>query len=120
MRPLRVLVIGAGPAAVSMHLPDLARLREAGEIVLAHVCDIDRERAAAAWRQFRFLEDGGDGMGALQRPDIDAVYIFGSAQLHHEYGLAALQNGKHLFVEKPIAPSYSQADAMALAARRGA
>jgi phosphoglycerate dehydrogenase-like enzyme/predicted dehydrogenase len=117
MRPPRVLVIGAGPAAVSMHLPELARLRDAGEIVLTQVCDIDCERAAAARRQFRFLEESGDGLGALQRPDIDAVYIFASAQLHFEYGLAALQNGKHLFVEKPIAPSYSQANALALEAR---
>jgi phosphoglycerate dehydrogenase-like enzyme/predicted dehydrogenase len=117
MRPPRVLVIGAGPAAVSMHLPELARLRDTGEIVLTQVCDIDQERAAAARRQFRFLEESGDGMGALRRSDIDSVYIFASAQLHFEYGLAALRNGKHLFVEKPIAPSYSQANAMALEAR---
>ena len=42
-----------------------------------------------------------------------------SAQLHYEYGLAALQNHKHLFVEKPIAPCYAQARAMAAAARDG-
>jgi phosphoglycerate dehydrogenase-like enzyme/predicted dehydrogenase len=100
-----------------MHLPELARLRDSHEIVLTQVCDIDRERAAAARRQFGFLEDGGDAVAALLRSDIDAVYIFASAQLHHEYGLTALQNGKHLFVEKPIAPSYSQAHALALAAR---
>ena len=117
MRPLRVLVIGAGPATVSMHLPELARLRDAGKIVLTQICDIDHERAAAARRQFRFLEDGGDGMQALQRSDIESVYIFASAQLHYEYGLAALQNGKHLFVEKPIAPSFSQASVMAHEAR---
>ena len=117
MRPVRLLVIGAGPATVSMHLPVLARLRDAGEIVLTQVCDIEHGRAAAACQQFGFLEQGGDAMAALRRPDIDAVYIFASAQLHYEYGLEALQNNKHLFVEKPIAPSYAQAHAMAQAAR---
>jgi phosphoglycerate dehydrogenase-like enzyme/predicted dehydrogenase len=114
---MRVLVIGAGPTTVHEHLPVLAKLRDAGEIVLALVCDIDRERAAAARRKFGFLEDGGDGLAALQRTDIDAVYIFGSAQLHYEYGLLALEGGKHLFVEKPIAPSYAQAIDLADAAR---
>jgi phosphoglycerate dehydrogenase-like enzyme/predicted dehydrogenase len=104
-----VLVIGAGPAADAVHLPILAGLRDRGEVVLALVCDIQRERAAAARRKYGFLEDSGDGGAALERTDIDAVYIFGSAQLHYEYGMLALRTGKHLFVEKPVAPSYAQA-----------
>ncbi len=115
--PIRVLVIGAGPAAAQMHLPVLARLRDRGEVVLVRVCDLQRERTAAARRQFRFLEECGDGLAAVERSDVDAVYIFGSAQLHYEYGLAALYAGKHLFVEKPIAPSYVQARELAQVAR---
>ena len=111
--PLRVLVIGAGPTTVFAHLPALARLRDNGQLILAIVCDIDRARAAAARRQFKFLEESGDGASVLARRDIDAVYIFGSAQLHYQYGITALQSGKHLFVEKPIAPSYAQAMQMA-------
>jgi phosphoglycerate dehydrogenase-like enzyme/predicted dehydrogenase len=114
---MRTLIIGAGPTTMHEHLPVLAKLRDSGEIVLAVVCDIDRARAAAARQKFGFLEDGGDASAALARPDIDAVYIFGSAQLHYEYGLRALQNGKHLFVEKPVAPSYAQALVLADAAR---
>jgi phosphoglycerate dehydrogenase-like enzyme/predicted dehydrogenase len=114
--PLRVLVIGAGPMADVAHLPALARLRDNGVIVLAAICDIDRQRALAAQRKFGFLEYSGDGLASLQRKDIDAVYIFGSAQLHYEYGMIALQCGKHLFVEKPIAPSYGNAVNLALAA----
>jgi phosphoglycerate dehydrogenase-like enzyme/predicted dehydrogenase len=116
-RPLRVLIIGAGPAAVAMHLPVLAGLRDQGELILAMVCDLQRNRAAAARRKFGFLEHGGDAGAALERKDIDAVYIFGSAQLHYLFGMAALQSGKHLFVEKPIAPSYAEANDMALTAR---
>ena len=108
LRPVRVLVIGAGPAPDAVHLPVLAGLRDRGDVVLALVCDIQRERAAAARRKFGFLQDSGDAVSALERTDIDAVYIFGSAQLHYEYGMLALQKGKHLFVEKPVAPSYAQ------------
>jgi len=112
-RPLRILVIGAGPACDWLHLPVLAGLRDRGEIVLVLVCDIQRARATAARQKYGFLEDSGDAVAALERPDIDAVYIFGSAQLHYEYGLLALRNGKHLFVEKPVAPGYAQARELA-------
>jgi phosphoglycerate dehydrogenase-like enzyme/predicted dehydrogenase len=117
LQPVRVLVIGAGPAPDALHLPVLAMLRDRGEIVLALVCDIQHERAAAARRKFGFLEDGGDGVAALERTDIDAVYIFGSAQLHYEYGMLALRKGKHLFVEKPVATTYAQARELAELAR---
>jgi phosphoglycerate dehydrogenase-like enzyme/predicted dehydrogenase len=116
--PLRVLVIGAGPAAVDMHLPVLARLRDKREVELALVCDLQPERAGAARRRFGFGAQTGEGMPALARPDVDAVYVFGSAQLHFEYGLAALRAGKHLFVEKPIAPSYEAAVELARAAKQ--
>lgn len=114
----RILVIGAGPTTVHVHLPALVRLRDRGEVTLAVICDIDGTRAAAARHRFGFSEDSGDGLAALQRSDIDAVYIFGSAQLHYEYGLVALESGKHLFVEKPIAPSYAQAATLAEVAKR--
>jgi phosphoglycerate dehydrogenase-like enzyme/predicted dehydrogenase len=118
--PLRVLVIGAGPTTVDAHLPVLRQLRDRGEIVLAIVCDIERERASSARQAFGFKESSGDARAAVARDDIDAVYVFGSAQLHYEYGLAALTAGKHLFVEKPVAPSYVQALEMAQTAQERA
>jgi phosphoglycerate dehydrogenase-like enzyme/predicted dehydrogenase len=111
-RALRALVIGAGPAAQAMHLPVLARLRDERRIDLAMICDLDLKRAAAAQQHYGFRETSADAAAAIQRPDLDLVFIFGSAQLHQRSGLDALRAGKHLFVEKPIAPSY--ADAMAL------
>src|SRR5882757_6282221 len=116
-QPLRVLVIGAGPAPDAIHLPFLAGLRDRGEIVLALVCDIQRARAAVARQKFGFLQDTGDAVAALGRTDIDAVYIFGSAQLHYECGMLTLRSGKHLFVEKPVAPTYVQARELAEVAR---
>ncbi|MGO9934496.1 MAG: NAD(P)-dependent oxidoreductase [Steroidobacteraceae bacterium] len=119
-KPVRVLVIGAGPAPDAIHLPVLARLRDRGEVVLTLVCDIQRERAAAARGKFGFVQDSGDGVAALERTDIDAVYIFGGAQLHYEYGMLALRRGKHVFVEKPVAPTYAQARELAeLASAQG-
>ena len=115
--PRRALVVGAGPAAFAMHLPVLARLRNEGRIVLAHVCDLQAARARAASEQFGFLEASSDAQTALACLELDVVYVFGSAQLHFDCGVAALRGGKHLFVEKPIAPTYLQACELAYLAR---
>ena len=107
--PIRALVVGAGETSVLMHLPVLARLRDRGRLALVEVCDLRQDRAAAARGTFGFARTSGDALTALRAPDIDAVYLFGDAHMHHGLGLAALQNGKHLFVEKPIAPGHAQA-----------
>jgi phosphoglycerate dehydrogenase-like enzyme/predicted dehydrogenase len=115
--PVRALVVGAGETSTLLHLPALARLKDRGRLVLVEICDLRRDRATAAQERFGFSRSSGDGLCAVSRPDIDAVYLFGDAQMHHNLGLAALDCGKHLFVEKPIAPSYAQARAMADTAR---
>jgi phosphoglycerate dehydrogenase-like enzyme/predicted dehydrogenase len=120
MRSVRALVVGAGETSALIHLPVLARLRDLGRIELAEICDVRRDRAELARRRFGFGRGSGDGLAALRQPDIDAVYLFGDAQLHYGLGLAALESGKHLFVEKPIAPSFAEASALAqTAAARG-
>ena len=113
MAPVRALVVGAGETSVLMHLPVLAALQKLGRLELVEICDLRLPRAGEARRRFGFVREGGDGMAAIQRPDIDAVYLFGDAGMHRDYGAAALRAGKHLFVEKPIAPSYADACALA-------
>ncbi len=115
----RALVVGASETAALLHLPVLAQLRDAGRIELVEICDLRPVAAGEAQRRFGFARDGGDAASAIHRPDIDLVYLFGKAQLHHTLGLAALGAGKHLFVEKPIAPGYAEACALADAARAG-
>ena len=114
--PTRALVVGAGETSTLLHLPALARLRDRGRLALVEICDLRRDRAAAAQARFGFSRSSGDALAAVARPDIDAVYLFGDAHMHHDLGMAALDAGKHLFVEKPIAPSHAQACAMAEAA----
>jgi phosphoglycerate dehydrogenase-like enzyme/predicted dehydrogenase len=116
-QPLRALVVGASTTAALLHLPILARLCNEGRICLDEICDIQRHRSLDAKAQFGFSRESGDVYAALRRRDIDIVYLFGSAQLHHEYGKAALEHGKHLFVEKPVAPSYAAALTLVEAAR---
>jgi phosphoglycerate dehydrogenase-like enzyme/predicted dehydrogenase len=114
--PLRAAVIGAGVTANLIHLPILARQQTSGVLTLALICDLDEARAMAAQRKFGFAMFCSDATQAVMRSDIDVVYVFGTAQMHYAYGLLALEHGKHLFVEKPVAAGYEQALALASAA----
>jgi predicted dehydrogenase len=53
----------------------------------------------------------------LARPDIDAVILTTPDQAHCEHTLLAAQAGKHVLVEKPMAPTVAQCDAMIAACR---
>lgn len=112
----RALVIGASETAELLHLPVLASLRDKGRIELVEICDLRGERADAVRKRFDFARASGDAAAAMARSDFDAVYIFGGARMHHALGLAALEADKHLFVEKPVAPTYAEAMELADAA----
>src|SRR3569832_2035992 len=112
-RPVRALVIGAGVTSQLIHLPILAKLQSEGALELALICDLDDARARSAQTKFSFQDRCGDAVAAVDRPDLDVVYVFGTAQMHMRFGSQALRTGKHLFVEKPVAPT--SADARELA-----
>jgi phthalate 4,5-cis-dihydrodiol dehydrogenase len=71
----------------------------------------------------RFAADHGvavedDAAPLLRRPDIDAVYIATPHQFHREHAILAAENGKHIIVEKPMALTLADCDAMIEAAER--
>ncbi|QXZ80507.1 Gfo/Idh/MocA family protein [Rhizobium sp. L51/94] len=70
---------------------------------------------AAKWG----IERVFDSYDALANADdIDVIYIATPHNLHHDHALLAINAGKHVLVEKPIALNLEQADAMVAAARR--
>lgn len=83
---------------------------------LALICDSDEARGRAIAKELD-VEFATDRAAALARGDIAAVAIATPAVIHAEMALAALDAGKHVYVEKPIALSLSDAYAMAAKAR---
>jgi predicted dehydrogenase len=94
---LKAGVIGTGFIG-PVHLEALRRL---GIHVVA-LCDLpDRVRAAAD--RFGIPEAYGDYRKLLQSPSVDVVHITSPNRFHCEMSLAALQAGKHVVCEKPLA-----------------
>jgi predicted dehydrogenase len=76
-------------------------------------------RPAALAAVARFGVENTDDIGKLlRRDDVDVVYIATPPFLHHTQALAALEAGKHVIVEKPLALTVGQADELIATARR--
>ena len=80
----------------------------------------DGERAAAAAKRWGWAESSGDWREAIARDDIDVIDIVTPGSSHVEIAIAALDAGKHVLCEKPLANSVDDARAMADAAARAA
>lgn len=81
-----------------------------------YVVDASAERRAFVQSNFPRSEAVAAAGPALADPEIDAVVIATPAGTHFELALAALQAGKHVFVEKPLATKAAQVDELARAA----
>jgi predicted dehydrogenase len=85
-------------------------------IDLVAVCDVDRERAERVARAYGASAYYSRHQDLLAGEDVDVVAVVGPPALHHSVGLDVLAAGRHLFVEKPPAPTYREACELAEAA----
>lgn len=106
---IRVGVIGIGNMG-QHHARVLSLLKDAE---LVGISDVNFERGmdTAAKYQARFFEDYRDLL-----PHVDAVCIAVPTRLHHAVGMACLEAGVHILIEKPIAASISEAESLVNAA----
>lgn len=72
----------------------------------------------AAARKWGWEETGTDWRAAIDRDDIDVIDIVTPGGSHAEIAIAALEAGKHVLCEKPLANTLDEAEAMAAAADR--
>lgn len=100
--------------ALRHHLPQFARVPDA-EVAL--ICNAHEQSARAAAQQFGVANFSADWQEAVQRPDIDAVDILTPNASHAPIAIAAARAGKHVLVEKPMATTLAEAEAVVAAAR---
>lgn len=115
LRPLNVGLIGCGRAAQHLHLPALSRGPAARVLALA---DSDQSQLDAASQRFAIRQTYLNYRQLLDDSEIDVVAVCVPTQWHSKIGLAVLQSGKHLFVEKPLALTLKECDALIQAASR--
>jgi predicted dehydrogenase len=86
--------------------------------VLAALCGRDRAAAEAAAQRYGFGDAETDWRVLLERDDVQLIDVCTPGDSHAEISIAALEAGKHVLCEKPLANTVAEAEAMAAAAAR--
>jgi predicted dehydrogenase len=116
-RTVRVGVLGAGAWASFAHLPGYARDPRCTVVAIA---DPQQALAEAAAQRFAIPDIAGHHLDLIRRDDIDVIDVCTPSHTHFELAWSALEAGKHVLCEKPVA--YDGRDtrrAAALARERG-
>jgi polar amino acid transport system substrate-binding protein len=103
--PLKVGFIGAGNFAQNYLLPPLKGIKE---VWLHGVTTARGINAHAVARKFDFVFCTSNSLEILQDPDIHCVFIATRHNLHANLVVQALEQNKHVFVEKPLALSEAE------------
>ena len=111
---LGVAVIGAGYWG-----PNLVRNAQATPAMrLEYLCDIDGDRARKILGEYSTVSVATSVDEVLADPAVDAVAIATPAATHYAVAMAALEAGKHVLVEKPLAPTFDEGRELVEAAER--
>lgn len=106
---VRLGVIGAGQFAVSTMLPALKRLPQ---IELVAISSAQGVSARAAANRFGFRDCTTDTDAVLSSAAVNTVAILTRHSSHARLACAALESGKHVFVEKPLALTVEELEAV--------
>jgi predicted dehydrogenase len=116
MKTLGLAVVGAGYWG-----PNLARnIQSLPDLRLEWMCDLDEERGRRAVGPYSTVRVTTQLADVIADSAVDAVAIATPALTHVDIATAALEAGKHVLVEKPLATSYAPAEKLVrLADERG-
>ena len=109
---LRLGVIGVGFGA-TVQIPGF----QSEGVEVTAVCARRRERAKEAAARFHIPGVYDDYHEMLREATLDAVSVVSPIPLHHPMTMAAMDAGKHVLVEKPMATSLEDCDRMISATR---
>lgn len=112
---LRIGIIGAGNIFERGYAP---ALEATDSVRVTAVHDLDAGRAVAAATRFAGAEPVATADVLLGRDDVDAVLVLTPSHTHADIAIAALEAGRHVLCEKPMARSGADARRMAAAAAR--
>ncbi|MEA4823777.1 MAG: Gfo/Idh/MocA family oxidoreductase [Clostridiaceae bacterium] len=117
-RKVKIGIIGCGGIGTGKHLPSLAKVPEAEVVAF---CDLIPERAEEAEKKF-----GAEGARVYtdykelleKETEIEVIHVCTPNRMHAPITIDALESGRHVMCEKPMAKTYVEARLMLEAAKR--
>jgi predicted dehydrogenase len=116
--PLGLGILGLGSVYWTPYRTAIDRLAADGRVAVAAVYDPDAEKRAAAERVTGAAVAAASAEAVVEHPDVDAVLVLTSMPEHGRLARAALEAGRHVLVEKPMATTMDEARELAAAGRR--
>jgi len=103
------LPVGVGVVGYGYWGPNLVRNFASSETAkVIRVCDFDAGRLATCQRHNPTVGTTTDFQDLLNDPAVEAIAVATPTRTHYDLALAALRAGKHVLVEKPLAPTSKQ------------
>ncbi len=114
-KSLKLGIIGCGWATINLHLPALRRLSEYDVVAIA---DMNLRQAQEIGNRFGVRHRFREASELVESPALDAVAICVPPGDHASLAIAAINAGKHVFIEKPLTLTLDQADRLVESATR--
>src|SRR5579884_3466825 len=114
MARIRLGYIGCGMMAQRVHIPNFASIPECQLVALA---EVRQDLGEKVRRRYDIPRLYPDHRGLLEDPEVDAVAVSAPFALQGEIARQCLAAGKHVFMEKPMAISVVQAEAILAAGK---
>jgi virulence factor len=113
---LRVVFIGAGRMANSVHYPSLASFRE--EVDIVGICDVYPESLKKTADMYGIENRYTDYKAMIEETKPDAVYAIGQPHIMYDVWMWCLRQGLNLYIEKPLGITIHQARALVYTAEQ--
>ncbi|MBV7334346.1 Gfo/Idh/MocA family oxidoreductase [Chloroflexi bacterium TSY] len=103
---IRVGVVGSGGIAQNQHIPGYLRCEN---VEITALCDINEEVLHTTGHKFSIPHLTTDYRELVELETLHAVDVCTAPDSHYPIAMAAIEQGKHIFCEKPLAMSYQDA-----------
>jgi predicted dehydrogenase len=113
IKSLKLALVGAGAFGTRY----IQSLRSMPGVELRWICDLSAARREEVAAQFQIANSTGDFRQPCDDSSVDAVIVATPESAHRQIAVAALEKGKHVIVEKPLATSEHDGMAMLNAAK---
>jgi predicted dehydrogenase len=115
MARLRAAILGTGLIATKKHIPAFLRLKNKVELIA--LCDVNTQVAEQVAKTYGIRRVYGSLSDLLAGEKPDLVDICTPPRTHARLAMEAIHNGCHVLVEKPMATSLSECDAIVQGAK---
>jgi predicted dehydrogenase len=115
--PVKAGLIGCGSLSLIGILPQLAEPDAKERLELVAVCDVNEARARETAERFGVADAYSEAQELIARDDIDLVLVITPIEYHYSLAMDALRAGKHVYVQKTMATTYTEAREMVETAR---